>query len=129
MPLSYSLAKTPKGRAVARSIASGEVSLEDAQTSTRDLGPGGRFHGMANLSVVGADASYSPESRKLFATITDVGGPFAIVVSSPATRVMLNFVIKAATLKAAAFGGPVAAHGVQFFKSEGEALAWLDAQP
>jgi hypothetical protein len=129
MPLDYSFSRTPKGRAVARSFASGEVSADDARASMAALAAGGPYHGMANMSVVDPSASYSPESRKLFASITNLGGPFAVVVSSAAMRVMLNFVIKAATLKAAAFGGPVAAYAVQFFKSEAEALAWLDTQP
>jgi hypothetical protein len=93
MPLDYSLTQTPKGKKVARSFATGEVTADDARASGVALAKGGAYHGMANLSVVDPSASYTPESRKLFSSITDVGGPFAIVVASPATRVMLNFII------------------------------------
>jgi hypothetical protein len=128
MPLVYSLATSPRGRQVAVSVASGEVTLADAEHSAHELGPQGRFHRMPSVALVDSSATFSPESRKRFAAMEDVTSPVAIVVSSAATRVLLNFIIKASALKAAALGGPTPVP-VQFFNSQPDAMAWVDTLP
>jgi hypothetical protein len=128
MSVTYSLGTTPKGRAVSLSLATGEVTLADAEVSARELGPGGRFAGIPSVAVVDPSATFSPESRKRFAALDGVTSAVAIVVASPATRVMLNFILKASALKAAAFGGPPPVP-VQFFNTQPEAMAWVDSLP
>ena len=128
MPIEYSLAQTAKGRTVARSFSRGEITVEDAQNAVRDLLPGGRFHGLAVMRVIDDSAHYTPEGRRIFATVREAAGPLAVVASSVATRAMLRFVLRATELRAFALGGPEATP-VEFSRTEVEALAWIDTQP
>jgi hypothetical protein len=127
MPIQYSLAQTPRGRTVARSFSRGEVTLEDVHAALRDLAPGGRFHGLPVMRVIDGSATYTPEGRRLLATVQDATGPLAVVAPSIAIRTMLRFVITTTELRAMALGGPRATP-CEFFRTEVEALAWIDTQ-
>jgi hypothetical protein len=105
------------------------VTLEHAMAAKQDLGVGGRFHNMPTVSIIDRGANYSPEARKVFGNMSDLLAPTALVVDHAPTRVMLNFIIKAATLKAMAMGNINDTANVQFFKTEAEAVAWVDSLP
>jgi hypothetical protein len=126
MPLDFDQFSTPKGRPVVRTQASGEVTEAEAERFVASIRPGGTFHGLATFHLLAPNTSLSPESRKIFASLSDVGTAAALVVPSPATRVLLNFIVKASALKAAALGTKNGE--TQFFSSADEALAWLDTR-
>jgi len=123
MPIQFAAHTTPGGHRVLRSLSSGVLSAHDAQSLKSATAPGGPFHGLPLLAISAKDTTITPESRKAF---VDFGnGPMlvAIVVDSTATRVMLNFIVKASL----AMNKPGTAAGeTKFFSSEPEATVWLD---
>lgn len=119
MPMTFSTAKTPKGTEYRRVVASGTVTVDDAQNLNRDIAIGGPFEKHPILGVVEAGADFSPEARQAMTSggkKEGEGNNTAIVVTSAPLRVMLSFVVRIS-------GG---AEKTRFFPSEAQALAWLD---
>ncbi len=119
MPLSFSTAKTPKGREYRRVVASGVVSADDALTLNRDIASGGPFERHPILGVVESGADFSAEARQALTSGGKDGkdsNQTAIVVNSAPLRVMLTFVVRIS-------GG---AATTRFFAAEAPALAWFD---
>jgi hypothetical protein len=123
MPIQYALHTTAQGRRVLRSRSSGLLTAEDALGLRAAITPGGAHHGLALLALTDAGTTFTPESRKAFVEIGDGPPLVAIVVGSTATRVMLNFIVKAGQGLGRA---PATASQTRFFSTEAEAEAWLD---
>ena len=119
MPLSFSTAKTPKGREYRRVLASGVVTADDALALNRDIAAGGPFERHPLLGLVESGADFSAEARQALTSGGKTGkdsNQTAIVVTSAPLRVMLSFVVRIS-------GG---AGTTRFFAAEGPALAWFD---
>jgi len=121
MPITFSMATTPSGKPYVRSIASGVIDVADARHSLNELAPSGKYNGLPMLSVMEEGVSYTAEARREFRDL-GTNPAVAIVVSSVALRVTLNFVLKASSLR----NGK--ASNNKFFTSETEAMTWLEAQ-
>jgi hypothetical protein len=120
--MSFEVKTTPQGRNYVRSVSEGSIELADAQAFSAHFRPGGDYAGKAMLSIMIDGASYTVESRKALVNSGTDMPALAVVVTSAALRVMLNFMVKAAQVA----GQPVP--NLRTFSSEPEALSWLDAQ-
>ncbi len=125
MPIEFALHVTPGGNRVLRSFSSGVLSGPDAEKLKAATKPGAPFHGLPLLALQEKNTVISPESRKAFTEFGEGPTMTAIVVDSPATRVMLNFIVKAS---AAMNKSSATAGETKFFSTETEAAAWLDSK-
>jgi hypothetical protein len=123
MPITLSEASTPGGHRVLRSHAQGVVDAADAAHLKLRLAAGAPCHGWPLLAVQESDSRFTVEGRQAFVSFGEAIALTAIVVTSAPLRVMLNFVIRASQAAGGARPGQV-----RFFSTEGEALAWLDAE-
>jgi hypothetical protein len=121
MPITFSLATSPTGKTYVRSVASGVIDVADAKHSLNELAPSGKYNGLPMLSVMEEGVSYTAEARREFKDL-GTNPAVAIVVSSVALRVTLNFVLKASSLRNGKPGNN------RFFNSETEAMSWLEEQ-
>jgi hypothetical protein len=114
---------SPAGKRIAVSYASGTITAEDAKVYQSQVAPGAPLHGLPLLGVMEPGTSFSSEARQIFSNLGSANiTPTALVVGSAATRVMLNFIIKASAMKTGQNGS------LKVFSDEREAAAWLDSQ-
>jgi len=116
MPIYLTEVKTPKGRRVARSEFVSEVTLEDARRFLAASGEGTPFANLAFL-VVGNVSGVSGEVKKLLSTPRQIETPMpvAVVLNSAIARMLAGLVLRTNNNKKS-----------DYFKTEAEALAWLD---
>jgi hypothetical protein len=117
MPIQIQEGKTPKGQKYMVARVSGHVSLAEAEAMGAQMEPGQPFAGVLVLNLVEKDTQYSPESRKYFTSMKGKYKRMATVVQSAIVRAAINFALRVS-------GG---ADEFRMFKSEPEAMAWLDA--
>jgi hypothetical protein len=120
MPLTMTLDTTAGGRKFVRSATSGQVDEADALKFMEAFKLGGPYHGLALLTVVEKNTSYTTESRRIFVQPNEGLKQTAIVVTSAPLRVMLNFMVKATSMAGRAETLN------RFFSTAAEAEAWLD---
>lgn len=113
--------KTPKGITIMRMDSLGSETAEDARELTRLFGPGGPYHGRGMLLISNNKFDLTPDARRAFVEMRRLTPiTTAMVMSSAATRVAVNFIIRAAdALKKSE-------KEARSFPNEAEALAWLD---
>ncbi len=120
MTMKLSPSTTPGGRRIVRSEANGVIDEADAKNFREQFGPGGVYAGVPLLGVVPKDVSFTSQSRRIFAEPIPGMSDSALVVTSAASRVMLNFVIEASQ----AMGHTT--NNTMFFPTVEAAEAWLD---
>jgi hypothetical protein len=128
MPYTVSLRRSAKGREYVHALASGIIDGPMSNEFMGWFGQGGRYSGKALLSVMADDAKYTVESRKALTTLESQMPAIAAVVTSPAVRVMLNFMLKASAAAQALTGSSQPPPNLRTFNREEEALAWLDSE-
>lgn len=120
MPFSWETRRTAAGATYVRSVASGEVTVDDARAVCDLVAPGGALHETPVLVVSEPGLHTVSDVRKLLAAaLGQMTVPFAMVVRSAPTRVALSFMLR--------ISGKSAEH-TRFFAEEGAALEWLTAQ-
>ncbi len=117
MPIEVSETKTKSGQPVVRANFITEVTVADAQAYHLKVIPGGKYDGYGHL-VVGNVTGVSSEVKKVLGSQKPDARnppPVAIILSSALARM-------AASLTLRVTGN----HNTDSFRTEAEALAWLD---
>lgn len=123
MAVQYIEFKSPQGREMVKTKSGGEDRPEDAGEMARLFGAGGRYEGRGLLIVTDPKMALTADTRKAYAEARRASPvTTAMVVQSAASRVAINFVIRAAdSLKKSE-------KEARCFGTEDEAIAWLDEQ-
>src|SRR5262245_4278544 len=118
MPLIATLSQLPSGARCIRLEGRGDITKEDAEAVSKELGAGGPLHGIPILTLTRDVRSVSAEARHVFASRVDPSAPAtwtAVVVTNPVIRVSTNFAMRFTKVKRQ-----------RLFKTEAEAVQWLE---
>jgi hypothetical protein len=96
----------------------GRIELADARAIEAWVLPGKPHHLGYLLVRANTGTEYSAEARKAFSTMKDKCTAAAMVVTSSIVRAAVNVIMR--------YAGPP--HVLQMFRSEDEALAWLESR-
>ncbi len=117
MPIETTVVRTKAGHPVLRAVYQGGLTVADAERYVADSVPGGRFEHHGHL-VLGKIADVPRDVQKaLSAAKPDPANPppVALVIESALVRMITGLVMRLSQNA-----------NTEFFKSEAEALAWLD---
>jgi hypothetical protein len=118
MPLIATPSQLPSGARCVRLEGRGDITKEDAEAVSKELGAGGPLSGVPILALTRDVRSVSPEARHVFGGRGDLSAPAtwtAVVVTSPVVRVTTNFVMRINKAKRQ-----------RLFSTEAEAVQWLE---
>ena len=119
MPIEVSELKTKSGHPVLRAEFISEVTVADARGYHAQLVPGARYEGYGHL-ICGNITGVSSEVKKVFASQKadpDNPSPIAIILSSALARMAAGLTMRLTDNS-----------NSDAFKTEAEALEWLDAR-
>lgn len=120
MAFSWETRQTASGARYVRSVASGEVTVDEAFAMRALVSPGGALHETPVMVVNEKGLHTISEVRKILAdTLGRMTVPFAMVVRSAPTRVALSFMLR--------ISGKSVEH-TKFFAEESAAAEWLATQ-
>lgn len=121
MGVQYIEFTSPRGHALVKTKTIDQERPEDAVEMAKLFGKGGRYEGRGLLVMTDEKMSLTPDTRRAYAEARRASPvTTAMVVHSAASRVAINFVIRAAdALKKSD-------KEAKCFANEAEAIAWLD---
>lgn len=116
MPLQIDEVTLPSGAKTMRTVASGFLTVEDAQKYVDAFATNGPYHGRPNCGVIAPGCEIPAESRKVLGGIKpDSWSVAATVVPNMALRMIATFMVKI-----------IGHNNIKIFGDEKEAMAWLD---
>jgi len=118
MPIIATPIQLPSGARCVRLECRGDITKEEAEALSKEIGVGGPLSGIPILSLSQGVVSVSAEARQVFARHRDLNAQAnwtAVVVASPLMRVTANFLMRVNKVKRQ-----------RLFSTEAEAVQWLE---
>jgi hypothetical protein len=118
MPITATVSQLPSGARCVRLECSGQITREDAEALSKQIGFDGPWFRIPILSLSQGAVSVSVEARHVFGQRRDLYAQAnwtAVVVASPLMRVTANFLMRVNRMKKQ-----------RLFSTEAEAVQWLE---